>query len=179
MEFLPTDIPDVILVRPRRFEDERGFFSEVWKQEAFRSAGIDVAWVQDNHSLSRPRGTLRGLHYQLPPFSQDKLLRVVRGSILDVAVDIRPGSAQFGRHVSVTLSATNGDQLFVPAGFAHGFVTLENDTEVLYKVSAPYAPDHDRGVLWNDPDLAIDWGFAAEDLILSAKDRVHPRLRDI
>ncbi len=179
MDITPTDLPGVIIVTPVRHGDERGFFSEVWKQEAFEAAGLPCDWVQDNHSRSGSKGVLRGLHYQMPPFAQNKLIRVVRGAILDVAVDLRRNSATFGRHVAVELSADNWRQLLVPAGFAHGFLTLCEETEVLYKVSAPYAPDHERGLLWNDPALGIAWGVAEEDVTLSPKDRVNPTLDEV
>lgn len=175
----PTALPDVKIIQPKRFGDHRGFFSETYSRSAFAEAGITLDFVQDNHSLSAAVGTLRGLHFQAPPFAQDKLVRVPRGRILDVAVDIRASSPDFGKFVAVELSAENWWQLLVPAGFAHGFVTLEPDTEVLYKVSAPYAPEHDRGVAFDDPAIGIDWGFAPETLILSDKDRRHPRLTDL
>ena len=175
----PTALPDVKIIQPKRFGDHRGFFSETYSRSAFAEAGITLDFVQDNHSLSAAVGTLRGLHFQAPPFAQDKLVRVPRGRILDVAVDIRASSADFGKFVAVELSAENWWQLLVPAGFAHGFVTLEPDTEVLYKVNAPYAPEHDRGVAFDDPAIGIDWGFAPETLILSDKDRRHPRLADL
>ncbi len=175
----PTALPDVKIIQPKRFGDHRGFFSETYSRSAFAEAGIALDFVQDNHSLSAAVGTLRGLHFQAPPFAQDKLVRVPRGRILDVAVDIRASSPDFGKFVAVELSAENWWQLLVPAGFAHGFVTLEPDTEVLYKVNAPYAPEHDRGVAFDDPAIGIDWGFAPETLILSDKDRRHPRLADL
>lgn len=175
----PSALPDVKIIQPKRFGDHRGFFSETYSRSAFAEAGITLDFVQDNHSLSAAVGTLRGLHFQAPPFAQDKLVRVPRGRILDVAVDIRASSPDFGKFVAVELSAENWWQLLVPAGFAHGFVTLEPDTEVLYKVNAPYAPEHDRGVAFDDPAIGIDWGFAPEALILSGKDRRHPRLADL
>ena len=171
-------IPDVVLVTPQAFEDERGFFSETWNAQRLKDgAGIEATFVQDNHALSRIAGTVRGLHFQLPPRAQDKLVRVVKGSILDVAVDIRRGSPTFGQHVSAVLSDKNRTQIWVPAGFAHGLVTLEPDTEVLYKVTDYYAPDCDRGILWNDPELGISWGTAGAASI-SAKDAKLPLLRD-
>lgn len=179
MQFEETEIPAVKIVTPKRHGDARGFFSEVYKTSDWQSAGLDPVFVQDNHSFSAPAGTLRGLHFQLPPFAQDKLVRVTRGRILDVAVDIRRSSPTFGRHVAVELSAENWRQLFVPTGFAHGFITLEADTEVLYKVTALYAPSHDRGLAFDDPGLSIDWGIGPEDVILSDKDRRHPRLCDL
>ena len=140
---------------------------------------MDVHFVQDNHSYSRARGVLRGLHYQLPPAGQDKLVRVTRGSVFDVAVDIRRGSSTFGRWAGLVLSASEWNQLFVPRGFAHGFVTLEQDCEVLYKVSAPFAPELDRAIRFDDPDIGIDWPVALEDASLSDKDRAQPRLAQL
>ncbi|MEZ2406107.1 dTDP-4-dehydrorhamnose 3,5-epimerase [Bosea sp. RCC_152_1] len=174
-----TAIPAVKIVTPKKFGDHRGFFSETWSRKAFADAGLDLDFVQDNQSLSAPVGTLRGLHFQSPPFAQDKLVRVTRGRILDVAVDIRTSSPSFGRHVAVELSAENWRQLLVPVGFAHGFVTLEPDTEVLYKVTAPYAPDNDHGLAFDDPALGIDWRLPLSELTLSDKDRKHPRLAEL
>lgn len=179
MQIEPTAIPDVLMVQPKKFGDERGFFSETFKVQALRDAGVNVDWVQDNHSFSAPRGTVRGLHFQSPPMAQAKLLRVIRGAILDVAVDIRKASSTYGQHVAVELSAANWTQLYVPAGFAHGFCTLTPDAEVLYKVSAGYAPDDEGGVLWNDPDLGIAWPIKAEEATLSARDREWPRFADL
>ena len=172
-------IPDVKLIRTTKHGDARGFFSETYSQPAFAAAGIGVTFVQDNHSLSATPGTVRGLHFQTAPFAQDKLVRVARGAILDVAVDLRVGSPTYGQHVSAVLSAENWHQLFVPVGFAHGFVTLAPDTEVIYKVSNLYAPQNDKGLLWNDPALGIDWGFTDDTATLSAKDKVQPRLADL
>ena len=179
MQLIETSIPAVKVLVPKKFGDHRGFFSEIYSRKAFAAAGITADFVQDNHSLSAEAGVVRGLHFQLPPMAQDKLLRVVRGAILDVAVDIRRGSPTFGKHVVAEVSAQNWRQVFVPAGFAHGFVTLEPNTEVLYKVSRPYSAQHDRGILWNDPDLAINWGVPDSHAILSDKDRKHPRLADV
>ncbi len=179
MDTIPLEIPDVLLIRPRRFEDARGFFSETFSAPAAEKAGLPAEYVQDNLSLSKKAGTIRGLHYQTPPFAQDKLVRVIRGRILDVAVDLRQGSPYYGRHVAVELSGGALDQLLIPAGFAHGFCTLEDDTEVFYKVSAPYAPAHDAGIIWNDPDLGIKWPVDARNVILSDKDASHPRFRDM
>jgi len=175
----PTAIPAVKIITPKKHGDDRGFFSEVYNRGAMVEAGIDLVFVQDNHSLSGPVGTLRGLHFQSPPFAQDKLVRVTRGRILDIAVDIRASSPSFGRHVAVELSAENWLQLLVPIGFAHGFVTLEPDTEVLYKVTAPYGPANDHGLAFDDPALGIDWRLLHADLVLSDKDRQHPRLADL
>lgn len=172
-------IPDVKLVTPSIVRDERGFFSETYSRRALAEAGIEAQFVQDNHSLSRAKGVLRGLHYQVEPHAQGKLVRVVRGAVFDVAVDIRRGSASFGRHVGSILSAENWSQIWVPAGFAHGFCTLAPDTEVIYKVTAFHAPECERGIAFDDPDLGIEWPVAAPDAILSDKDRRHPRLRDL
>ena len=176
MDVTRLAIPEVVILRPRKFEDARGFFSETYNAAALAAHGIDLTFVQDNQSLSVERGVVRGLHFQLPPFAQDKLVRVLRGSILDVAVDIRRGSPTFGQHVSAVISAAEWNQILVPAGFAHGFCTLEPDTEVAYKVSAPYSPQHDRGILWNDPALGIDWPVDENSAVLSDKDRLHPTL---
>ena len=172
-------LQDVKLIETPRFGDSRGFFSETYNLRAFARAGIDATFVQDNHSLSAARGTLRGLHFQTPPLAQDKLVRVTRGRILDVVVDVRNGSPTFGKHASVILSAQNGLQIFVPVGFAHGLVTLEDDTEVVYKVSNFYSAEHDRGLLWNDPALGIDWNLGDNIPALSEKDRHHPLLADL
>lgn len=171
------EIPEVKLITPVRHGDERGFFSETYNQQRFREAGIDLEFVQDNHAFSAEAGTLRGLHFQIPPFAQAKLVRVVRGAILDMAVDLRHGSPTFGQHVWAVISAERFNQILVPVGFAHGLVTLEPNTEVLYKVSNMYSPEHDKGLLWNDPALAIDW--QVEQPRLSAKDRTQPRLSEL
>lgn len=175
--FTRLAIPEVVLVTPPKFGDDRGFFSEVWKRSAFAGEGLSIDWVQDNQSFSAQAGTVRGLHLQAPPFAQDKLIRVLRGAIWDVAVDIRRGSPSYGRWVAAELSAKAFNQLLVPAGFAHGFVTLEDDTEVLYKVSAAYDRDSERAIRWDDPDLAIEWPLAG-DPVLSDKDRVAPLFAD-
>lgn len=179
MQFEDTAIPDVKMVTPKKHGDARGFFSEVYKQSDWQAVGLDFAFVQDNHSYSAPAGTLRGLHFQIAPAAQDKLIRVVHGRILDIAVDLRRSSPTFGKHVAVELSAQNWQQLFVPTGFAHGFVTLEPDTEVLYKVTALYSAAHDRGLAWDDPDLGIDWKLPEDGPMLSDRDRKWPRLRDL
>jgi dTDP-4-dehydrorhamnose 3,5-epimerase len=176
MRISPLAIPDVLLIAPKVLDDERGVFCEVYSRPRFREAGLDVDFVQDNVSISRLAGTVRGLHFQLPPFDQSKLVRVTRGSIYDVAVDLRRGQPGFGRHVGAVLRAGDWTQMYIPTGFAHGFCTLEDDTEVSYKVTAPYAPRHDRTLLWNDPVLGIDWPVAAGAAILSAKDRTAPDL---
>jgi dTDP-4-dehydrorhamnose 3,5-epimerase len=174
-----TAIPDVKIITPRKFGDHRGFFSEVYNRKAFLEAGLELNFVQDNHSLSAEVGTLRGLHFQSAPFAQDKLVRVVRGRILDVAVDLRRSSPTFGKHVAVELSADNWRQLLIPIGFAHGLCTLEPDTEVLYKVTNIYSAPNDLGLAWDDPDLAIEWPVDAAKAVLSDKDRKQPRLRDL
>ncbi len=179
MKVEPTQLPDVKIIIPDRFADARGFFSETYSRTRLARAGIDLTFVQDNHSLSVHPGVVRGLHYQLPPFAQDKLVRVIRGSIFDVAVDLRRSSPTFGRHVSFVLSAENARQALVPVGFAHGFCTLEPDTEVLYKVSADYAPDCERGIRWNDPALAIDWPVDPAAAVVSAKDAANPIWKDV
>lgn len=175
--FTAMKIPEVVLVTPKRFGDHRGFFSEVYHAERYRDGGIAGEFVQDNHSLSREVGVLRGLHFQAEPSPQGKLIRCTAGAILDVAVDIRVGSPTFGQHVSAELTAENGHQLWVPVGFAHGFITLEPDTEVQYKVTGYYDPEADRGLAWDDPALAISWGTDAP--VLSDKDKVHPPLTDL
>ena len=172
----PLAIADVLAIEPPVASDTRGFFSETYNRTELLEAGVTVDFVQDNHARSTAAGTLRGLHFQLPPHAQDKLVRVVRGAVLDVAVDLRAGSPTYARHVSAVLSEWNWRQIFVPVGFAHGLLTLEPNTEVIYKVSRHYAPDHDRGLLWNDPALGIDWGIAEEDVRLSDKDRRQPTL---
>ncbi|MEQ1490549.1 MAG: dTDP-4-dehydrorhamnose 3,5-epimerase [Terricaulis sp.] len=169
-------IPDVWVYTPRRFEDDRGWFSETFNAQALSEVLGGVTFVQDNQSLSRKAGTLRGMHFQAAPKAQDKLVRVLRGAVLDVAVDIRRSSPTYGQWVSAELSAKNGAQIFVPKGFAHGFLTLEPDTEVLYKVSDYYSREHERGLVWNDPDLGIDWRFADADVTLVDRDRQFPRL---
>lgn len=179
MQVEDLDIPDVKLITPDRHGDDRGFFSETWNSQRFTDAGLSFSWVQDNHSLSKDKGVLRGLHFQTPPFAQDKLVRVTAGSIIDVAVDIRHGSPTFGQHVSAIISADNWRQILVPAGFAHGFCTLEPNTEVVYKVSALYSRDHDKGLAWDDPDLAIDWKLDGTPPILSEKDKSQPNLQEL
>jgi dTDP-4-dehydrorhamnose 3,5-epimerase len=176
MEVVEAALPEIKLIRAPRFFDARGFFCELFSERAFAAAGIGDGFVQDNLSLSTVPGTVRGLHYQLAPFAQTKLVTVLRGAIFDVAVDVRRGSPTFGRHVATRLSATDGTLLYVPSGFAHGFATLEPDTMVFYKVGAPYAPEHERGILWSDPALAIDWPIASETAELSPRDRLWPSL---
>ena len=178
MEIRPLGLEGVLEIRPARIGDERGFLSETWNAETFREYGLNLAFVQDNHSYSAARGVLRGLHYQLPPHAQDKLVRVVRGSIFDVAVDIREGSPSFGRWVALEVSAPKWNQMLVPKGFAHGFLTLEPNTEVVYKVTDYYSAEHDRGVAWDDPAIGIDWPVPAAGITLSDKDRGAPLLAD-
>jgi len=172
-------IPDVKILQPVQHGDHRGFFSETYSARAFSEVGISAVFVQDNHSLSADAGTLRGLHFQIGPFAQDKLVRVTQGSIFDVVVDIRAGSPTYGQHVSAIISAKKWNQIWVPKGFAHGLVTLEPNTQVLYKVTNFYAADCDKGLLWNDPDLDIDWPVAESDVILSEKDKAHPKLSNL
>lgn len=166
----------VLLVRPRRFADSRGWFVESWNHERFAGWGVDVNFCQDNHSLSKPAGVLRGLHFQRAPFAQSKLVRVLKGRIFDVAVDLRVASPTYKQWVAAELSAETGDQLFIPAGYAHGFLTLEPDCEVAYKVDAPYAPEADGGIIWNDPEIAIDWPLDGQAPLLSDKDASLPPL---
>lgn len=173
-----TIIPGVLLITPPRHFDNRGFFSETWNECHFSEAGIPGPFVQDNHVHSVDRGVVRGLHLQIAPNAQGKLVRVVHGSIWDVAVDIRRGSPTYGSHVGVVLSVQNWQQLWIPVGLLHGYCTLEPDTEVIYKVTAPWDRGAERGVIWNDPELAVSWPIAPDKAILSEKDGVLPRLAD-
>jgi dTDP-4-dehydrorhamnose 3,5-epimerase len=170
------DLPRIITAQ--RHLDDRGWFSETFHEKRLREIGITCRFVQDNQSGSKRAGTLRGLHFQMPPVAQAKLVSVVRGRILDVAVDVRRGSATFGKHVSVELSAESGLQIYVPVGFAHGFVTLEDDVVVMYKASDFYSPAHDSGIFWNDPDIAFPWPFKDAEIIVSDKDSRLPSLRE-
>jgi dTDP-4-dehydrorhamnose 3,5-epimerase len=179
MQVRTAAIPEIKLMQLTRHADRRGFVSETYKRRDFVEAGIDCEFVQDNHTLSVESGVVRGLHFQIPPFAQAKLIRVVRGRIFDVAVDIRHGSPSFGRHVAIELSSDDWNQIFVPAGFAHGFCTLEPNTEVLYKLTSYYSPAHDRGLLWNDPALAIEWPVDPSAAVLSEKDKRWPRLSEL
>ena len=179
MQVIDTAIPAVKRVIPKRHGDDRGWFSETFRADVLAQHGIDIAFVQDNQSFSKPAGTLRGLHFQLAPAAQTKLVRVLSGAILDVAVDLRRASPTFGRHVAVRLDAEGGEQLYVPAGFAHGFCTLVPDTMVAYKVDAYYSPADDRNLRWNDPAIGIDWPVTEADVILSGKDRAAPFLADL
>ncbi len=171
-------IPEVLLLTPARFADARGFFAETWSGRRYAALGIPGPFVQDNHALSIQAGTLRGLHMQVAPSVQGKLVHCVRGAIWDVAVDVRPGSPTYGRHAAAELSAATGAQLWIPGGFLHGYVTLEPGTEVIYKVTADYDRAAERGVIWNDPDLALPWPVEADRAVLSEKDLLLPLLRD-
>jgi dTDP-4-dehydrorhamnose 3,5-epimerase len=170
MEIHKTGLPGVLLLKPRRFVDGRGYFVETFSERVFAQAGLKTGFVQENQSFSLKAGTIRGLHFQVPPAAQAKLVRVVRGAIFDVAVDLRRGSPAYGQCFGKTLTAEDGEQLFIPRGFAHGFCTLQAHTEVSYKVNSYYAPECDSGICWSDPDLKIDWPIRAEAAILSDKD---------
>jgi dTDP-4-dehydrorhamnose 3,5-epimerase len=172
-------ISSVKLLTPLRHGDARGFFSEVYSRRSYRAAGIETEFVQDNYSRSRDRGVVRGLHFQIPPHAQHKLIWVTRGAIFDVAVDLRHGSPSYGRHVAAVLSADNWNQILIPVGFAHGFCTLEPDTDVVYKVSDYYSAAHDRGLAWDDPALGIEWPVEAGQAILSPRDRQHPGFAEL
>ncbi|WP_395667208.1 dTDP-4-dehydrorhamnose 3,5-epimerase [Methylocella sp.] len=178
MDVKTTAAPGVVMLKPRRFQDSRGYFSETYNQRAFAAAGVAADFIQDNQSYSAKAGTIRGLHFQLPPAAQAKLVRVLRGAVFDVALDLRRGSPFYGRWVAETLTADGGEQLFIPQGFAHAFCTLVDDTEVAYKVDDFYAPQSDCGLIWNDPDVAVDWPEAAREAVLSDKDAKLGRLRD-
>ena len=172
-------LPEIKVVMPQRIGDARGFFSEVWNARDFASIGIDAAFVQDNHVRNPLKGTLRGLHYQVPPVAQGKLVRVTRGAIFDVVVDIRRVSPSFGRHAAAVLTADNWYQLWIPPGYAHGYCTLEPETEVLYKVTTYFDPAAERGLAWDDPEIAIAWPLDCQTLIMSDKDRGFPRLGEL
>ena len=176
MKFIPQSIRDVILIKPTAYSDHRGYFIETFRQDQFEDAiGYKVNFIQDNESRST-KGVLRGLHYQLPPYTQAKLVRVIKGSVLDVAVDIRKSSPTFGHYVAVELTGNNKHQLFVPHGFAHGFIVLSDSATFTYKVDCYYAPEYDRGIAFNDAQLKIDWQLVAEEVQLSDKDKTHPFL---
>ncbi|NTV02408.1 MAG: dTDP-4-dehydrorhamnose 3,5-epimerase [Chlorobiaceae bacterium] len=177
MKLIPTAIPEVLLFEPRVFGDERGYFFESFRLDIFERHAGSREFVQDNESFSR-HGVLRGLHFQKPPHTQGKLVRVISGSVLDVAVDIRKGSPTFGRHVSEVLSSANHRMMWVPPGFAHGFSVLSDTAVFTYKCDAYYAPEHEAGIAWNDPDIGIDWQLAPEDVSLSPKDTINPLLRE-
>ena len=179
MEVLKLSIGGPLLITPSKFFDGRGFVSETYSARDLEPHIGNVSFVQDNHSLSGDIGTVRGLHYQIPPCTQGKLVRVVSGCAYDVAVDIRRGSPTFGRHVGVELTATNGSQLWIPGGFAHGFCTLEENTEVVYKLTEYFSPAHERGIAWNDPVVGIQWPVVSEEAVVSTKDMAQPLLADV
>jgi len=179
VEFDEFDIEGPVLFIPTRHRDKRGVFAETFRHDDFREVVGDIDLVQENQSISVPINTIRGLHFQTSPYAQGKLVRVTKGAILDVAVDIRPRSPTFGQHIKIELSAENWYQLWIPDGFAHGFKTLQPDTHVMYKASNYYSPEHDRGIAWNDPDLGIDWQLYGQQAVISDKDRKHPRLADV
>jgi dTDP-4-dehydrorhamnose 3,5-epimerase len=173
------ELPAVRVILPRCHQDGRGLLAEVWRRDALKSAGLDCEFVQENHTLSHAQGTVRGLHFQIGKAAQGKLIRCVHGSILDVAVDIRRRSPTFGRHLAIVLSGENWKQLYVPVGFAHGYCTLDPDTEVVYKVTAYYHPESERGVAWNDPAIGIKWPVDPQEAVLTERDRAFPRLADL
>ena len=177
MEVISTEIPEIKIIVPNVFGDARGYFFESWNREKYAECGIDCRWIQDNESKSR-FGVLRGLHFQAPPYTQAKLVRVISGAVLDVAVDIRKGSPAFGKHVAVELSADNKRQLFIPRGFAHGFAVLSDEVLFAYKCDNPYMPSHERGIAFDDPALGIDWKVNLKNFILSEKDTRNPLLKD-
>ncbi|MBC7785555.1 MAG: dTDP-4-dehydrorhamnose 3,5-epimerase [Burkholderiales bacterium] len=179
MEVIPLAIPDVKVIIPKKFGDNRGFFAETFSRQKLADCGIDAEFVQDNHSMSGAVGTIRALHYQIGPQAQAKLIRVLKGAVLDVAVDIRRDSPTFGQYVAEILSADNFKMMYVPTGFAHGFETLEPNTEVFYKVTRYYSPSHERGIRWNDPAISVPWKVAAEKAVLSAKDQIAPMLAQV
>ncbi|PWV93810.1 dTDP-4-dehydrorhamnose 3,5-epimerase [Paenibacillus cellulosilyticus] len=176
MKIIPTKLDGVLVIETDVFGDHRGFFTESYNEEKFKAAGVEYNFIQDNHSLSSEAGTVRGLHFQLAPKAQTKLVRVAAGAIYDVAVDLRGGSSTYGQWVGVILSESNKRQLLVPKGFAHGFCTLTPNTQVMYKVDEYYSREHDHGILWNDPDIGIDW--PTDRVVLSDKDKVHPGIRE-
>ena len=179
MRVVPLDIPDIKLLTIEKFGDHRGFFSETYNRRVLHDAGIDLTFVQDNHVFSASKWTLRGLHFQVPPYAQDKLLRVVRGSVLDVSVDIRRSSSTYGRHVLAVLSAKAWNQILVPIGFAHAVLTLEPNTEFIYKVTNYYSPEHAQGILWDDADLGIDWSAPTDKIELSEADKHQPLFKEL
>jgi dTDP-4-dehydrorhamnose 3,5-epimerase len=179
MQIETLAIEDVFLIKPIKRHDQRGFFSETSRSDILAAAGVTEEFVQDNHVYSANRGVLRGLHFQTPPHAQGKLVRCTRGAIFDVAVDIRKGSPTYGQHVAAELSAENWQQLWIPTGFAHGYVTLESDCEVIYKVTEYWDPACERGIAWNDPDLAINWGISPADVIVAEKDRTNPPFSEL
>ncbi len=178
MDIRTLEIPGPVVIVPRKFSDARGFLSETYNEDAFCAAVASVRFVQENHSYSEQVGTIRGIHFQTPPHAQSKLVRVVRGAIFDVAVDLRAGSPTFGRYATAEISAANWQQIWIPVGFGHGFCTLEPNTEVVYKLTAGYHPDSDRGIAWDDPNLRIPWPLGGREPSLSDRDRAHPRLAE-
>jgi dTDP-4-dehydrorhamnose 3,5-epimerase len=179
MQITKLEIPDVLLIEPRRLEDARGYFMEVLHEKTFKMNVADVHFVQDNEAMSVAIGTMRGLHFQKPPAAHGKLVRVLNGAVYDVAVDIRHGSPSFGKHVAVELDASAGNMLWIPPGFAHGYCTLKNDSLVAYKITDFYSAEHDTGIVWNDPQIGINWPVNTSDAILSEKDRLLPLLADV
>lgn len=179
MQFQKTAISEVVIVIPKRIGDSRGYFSETFRQDMFAENIGNFELIQDNQSLSAEIGTIRGLHFQLDPCAQGKLVRCIAGAIFDVAVDIRRGSPTYGKHVTAELTADNGHQLWVPRGFAHGFCTVEPNSIISYKVTSYYSPAHDRGLLWNDPEIGIQWPVDEGKAVLSTKDKFQPRLADL
>jgi dTDP-4-dehydrorhamnose 3,5-epimerase len=179
MQIERLNIKDIFLIVPTKHRDQRGFFSETYRREVLAAEGVRAEFIQDNHVYSSESGVLRGLHFQIPPRAQGKLVRCARGTVLDVSVDIRNGSPTYGHHVAVELSAANWRQIWVPPGFAHGYLTLEADCEVIYKVTEYWASACERGLAWNDPSLAIDWGISAKDVKLADRDRLHPPLAEL
>lgn len=175
-EYKSLEINDVKVVQPNIFQDHRGYFLETFNREVYKKAGINCDFMQDNQSFSKEKGTVRGMHFQIPPFQQAKLVRVLNGSILDIAFDLRASSSTYKKWCSAVLTAKEQNQIFVPAGFAHGFITLEPDTVVTYKVDNPYSKDHERGFIWNDPNAKIDWGTIEGDIVVSDKDAILPTL---
>jgi dTDP-4-dehydrorhamnose 3,5-epimerase len=178
MNFIKTKIKDLLIIEPKIWKDDRGYFYESYNKQRFDDAGINANFVQDNQSLSQ-KGTLRGLHAQSNPHAQGKLVRVIKGKVIDVAVDIRKSSETYGQHVALELSADNHHMLWVPPGFLHGFVTIEDDTIFTYKVTSLYNKSSEFGIVWNDSELNIDWGIAAEEIILSEKDKVLPLFKNL
>lgn len=178
MNIIPTSIPDVVILEPKIFGDDRGYFFESFSEKWFRENVCDTTFVQDNESESK-YGVLRGLHFQKPPYAQAKLVRVVKGAVLDVAVDIRKDSPTFGQHVAVELTADNKRQFFIPRGFAHGFAVLSEEVIFQYKCDNYYAPQSEGGIMWNDPALNIDWKLNESEILLSEKDKIHPLLKDL
>ncbi|GAA4826754.1 dTDP-4-dehydrorhamnose 3,5-epimerase [Algivirga pacifica] len=178
MNIIKTSIPDLVIIEPKAFEDDRGYFMEAYKESWFQENFPHIKFVQDNESKSE-RGVLRGLHFQKPPYAQTKLVRVIQGEVLDVAVDLRKDSPTYGQHESIILSAENKKQFLVPKGFAHGFIVLSETAIFSYKVDNPYAPEHDAGVLWNDPAFNIDWKLDESEILLSKKDAIQPLLSEI